>query len=324
MKRRGIKKKVTLSTPHKSRDFLLPEERQSWSKRLQLTLLQISRRVKGQPGIQQANHEMVHRILIGMGPDNKIKHQESGARMAVNISSLNVPDFCNNGYRNTYDLQAIMGNEAPRISARRELVDCALPMDATVNPNDIYFGAVELTGAGVRYYGDICLVLKPEAVPASTVILDRNSFEVDRSPSSDRIRSQPESFRDQARKSLLSSWSGRLGADVAAMTTIRLHSSGSTSTRKWTTGHISRGIVDDEDYIEVIKQGSFSVSDIQEARLFSADVALDAYIASRIGEASPPRFEALIWHRRRILSEVALREAGVPIRVVTHLGRERN
>ncbi|MBC3916342.1 hypothetical protein H8L32_02475 [Undibacterium sp. CY18W] len=321
MKRRNTKKNVMLPKLRRPRDFLLPAEKQSWAERLRRVLLVISRELKGPPGIHQANHDTVRRTLIGMGPDSDKKRNESGARMVVNLSSVNVPDFCRHGYKNVYDRQASQVTAAPRISQRRQRVDRALPIGPTVEPKDIYYGAVELAGAGIRYYGDVCLVLKPEAVPASTVILDRNSFDVDRPPVINRISSQPLNLQERARASLLLSWSGTWERDLAAMTTIRLHSIGATSTRRWTIGQIARTLVDDEDYLEVLKQDSFNVNDIQEARLFSADVALDAYISTR---TSNVRFEALIWRRRRNQAEAALREAGIPVRVVGNHGRERS
>jgi hypothetical protein len=303
--------------------FLLAAEKQPWAERLRRLLNLIARRFKGEPGVHHANHDTVRRALLGMGPDNAYRHHDAGARMAVNLSSANVPEFCRHGYKNTYDLQASLGAAAPRISERRERVDMALPIELCKR-RDVYFGAVELGGAGMRYYGDICLVLKAEAVAASTVVLDRNSFDVDRAPAVDRIRALPQAQQDGARAALLRSWSGVWARDLAAMTTIRMHSAGATGTRRWTTGHVGRALVDDEDYLEVLKHGSFGVDDIQEARLFAADAALDAYVTSRVLNGPMPRLEALIWRRRRVAAEVALRAAGIPVRVVTHLGRERH
>ena len=42
-------------------------------------------------------------------------------------------------------------------------------------PDNIYFGAVEINGAGIRFYGDVCLVLKEGAVTQETTIL-RSKF----------------------------------------------------------------------------------------------------------------------------------------------------
>ncbi|MEP6502074.1 MAG: hypothetical protein ABJD97_01995 [Betaproteobacteria bacterium] len=324
MKRRGARKEATVSAQRRPAEFLLPTEKHSWAERLRHVLVLMARQVKGQAGIHQANHDTVRRTLIGLGPDGDHARKECGARMVVNLSSANVADFCRQGYKNAYDLVVPPWAISTRVSERRDRVDRALPLPPGVSPSSVYFGALELAGAGMRYYGDICLVLKPEAVAASTVVLDKNSFDVDRPPAVNRIRAQPAGSQDRLRATLLSSWSGAWGHDLAAMATIRMHEMGAASDRRWTTARIARALVDDEDYLEVLKQGRFGVGDIQEARLFATDVALDAWIASQTGQESPPRHEALIWRRQRIRAEAALRDAGIPVRVVSHLGRERN
>src|SRR4029079_16002742 len=54
----------------------------------------------------------------------------------------------------------------------------------TAGPKEsIYFGAVELNGTGVRFYGDLCLILAPQNVPQTTVILESNSYDLVRPPS---------------------------------------------------------------------------------------------------------------------------------------------
>jgi hypothetical protein len=94
--------------------------------------------------------------------------------------------------------------------------------------------------------------------------------------------------------------------------------------RRWTLGQISRAVRDDEDYIEVLKAGSFSASSLQEARIAAADAAHDALVGSRLARGPMPRIESLIWRNRRSRAERALREAGVPVRVVTTSGRTRD
>ncbi|WP_047243859.1 hypothetical protein [Chromobacterium subtsugae] len=323
MKHHSTKRKAG----HKPAPFLQPDEQKSWAQRLKLLLLRIRREIKAPLGLHQANHETVQRTLRGMGPDSDAARPEYGAHMVVNISSAHIPAFCRSGYMNAYDLESEAGMkggrppDAPRVSDRRRRVDQALPLGSGVAAKDVYFGAVELTGAGMHFYGDICLVLNAEAVDVNTVVLDRNSFDVDRSPAVDRIGQQLPGAQAAARASLLSSWSGRWGDDLATMTTVRMHAIGVPAARRWTTGHVARVLVDDEDYLEVLKHGRFGAADIQEARLFAEDVAHEAHITSRLGKIPTPRFEELIWRRRRMKAEVTLRGAGIPVRVVTHAGR---
>lgn len=303
--------------------FLLPAEKASWPQRLKVVVSQMLIHYKASPGIPLANLEMVRRAVDGIGPDSPNAKAEAGARMVANMSSAHVPAFCRDGYKNAYDLGRLsssQSNESDRGKSQRKRVDNALPLPPGATPDQVYFGAVELTGAGMRFYGDICLVLKSGAVAKDTVVLDRNSFDVDRPPAIGRVLRHPDP--ELARKNLLKSWAGRWDTDLASMATIRMHNSEASVSRRWTTGHIARGLVDDEDYLEVLKQGSFGAEEIQEARLFANDVAMEARIASRIGTIQTPRLEELIWRRRRVAAEAALRDAGIQVRVVTHSGRD--
>ena len=80
---------------------------------------------------------------------------------------------------------------------------------------------------------------------------------------------------------------------------------------------------DDEDYIEVLKSGSFGPGDLQEARISAEEAAHDALVASRLLRGPVPRLEAMVWRRRRSRAERVLRAAGVPLRVMTADGRTR-
>ena len=87
---------------------------------------------------------------------------------------------------------------------------------------------------------------------------------------------------------------------------------------------ISTGILEDEDYIEVLKTQSFGTHDIAEVRLSAADVAMDGRIRSRAESGLPPSHAELLWRRRRRVAEARLTEKDIPIRVVTTLGRSRS
>ncbi|WP_439588310.1 hypothetical protein [Hydrogenophaga sp.] len=274
----------------------------------------------------EANRECAERVLLGVGPDNSALHPAAGARMVVNMPAAHVPDFCAaskrpgvKAYLNTYDRT----NPNPNTSNKRKLVDAALPLPQGVNFEDIYFGALELNGCGVRFYGDITLVLRVEKIDAKTVILDRNSYDVTRAPASNDIADVPEDQQAQKRKSVLASWSGEWAQHLGTMATIKVMQAIGSTDRRWTTGQISQSLCNDEDYIEVLKQGSFGASDLQEARVSAADAAHDALIASRMLRQPAPRLESMIWRTRRRRAEAALRAEGVPVRIVTTEGRVR-
>lgn len=154
-----------------------------WNQKLNDLLGQLSGEEKS---FAEANVEAVKRSCYGYGPDAANPDPSSGARVVVNIASVHVPDFVRNGYKNGYDLGRYrIGQDRQGDTPKtRELVDDALPVSDASN---VYFGAASLTGAGIRFYGDICMVLKGKAIPASTVVLDRNSYDLVRQPFSNDL-----------------------------------------------------------------------------------------------------------------------------------------
>ncbi|MBE2245203.1 MAG: hypothetical protein IAE86_20815 [Burkholderiaceae bacterium] len=295
----------------------------SWVRQLAALIAAVSRRSKVDGRYAHANRDSVARAISGRDPFTGSIHAGSGAHMVVNLSSAHVPAFCaessggpNPPYKNCYDL-ALSGDG--RVSRDRRLVDESLPV---ADYQSTYFGAVEVNGAGIRFYGDMCLVLRD--IDPGTMVLDRNSFELLRSPVSDDIRSAPPAAQPGERRRTVSSWSGRWVPDLPIMTGIKVMRSVVSRDRRWTMGQISRSVRDDEDYIEVLKQGSFGASDLKEARVAAGDAAYDALVTSRLAQGPMPRIESLIWRNRRSRAERALRALGIPVRVVTTSGRARD
>jgi hypothetical protein len=83
-------------------------------------------------------------------------------------------------------------------------------------------------------------------------------------------------------------------------------------------------VLADEDYVEVLKIGSFSAEDVQEARVSAADAAVETRIGVELREGRTPRAEEIEWRQQRRAAFAALRAAGVPIRVVATTGRVRS
>jgi hypothetical protein len=273
-----------------------------------------------------ANAEMARRAVDGRGPDDEEPVIGSGARMVVNISSAHVPAFCRASasgearpYKNAYDLGRYrLGDEAPEAAPpRRVYVDRALPVKPS--PAEIYFGAIELNGTGVRFYGDVCLVLRLEAVDPSTVILDRNSYDLVRPPISDRFDfGDVRAMRREAKR-----LAGRWDRDRGSMVALKMLQSSSSTIRRVSTGQVSGSMLDDEDYIEVLKVGSFGASNVQEARLSAAEAAVDARTAEAMRLGPMPSAAAVLWRLRRRTAERALGRVGLQMRVVTTSGRVR-
>ncbi|UGY02523.1 hypothetical protein [Bradyrhizobium quebecense] len=153
--------------------------------------------------------------------------RDSGARMVVNISSVHIPAFCEASrkgdkrpYKNGYDLGKFrLGSRPPSSEPNlREIVDAALPLNGA-RPEDVYFGAVELFGSGIRFYGDVCLVIRKQVIAANTLILDRNSFDLISAPIRDRINrsSSTDKARAEEAKNLAGPWKNGATAAVRIM-----------------------------------------------------------------------------------------------------------
>jgi hypothetical protein len=278
----------------------------------------------------EANAAAVQSAVIGRGPDTTVVDPEAGVCAVVNISSVHVPAFVRRSlsldpkpYKNGYDLgKFVVGTPAPpRARKTRELVDAALPLLGR-SARDHYYCAVELNGSGVRFYGDVSLVLKPSEVHPGTVVLDRNSFDLMRKPLLDRIDSARPN-QELERQRVAAQLAGLWGTDLPAMATTKILGASPQQPRRLTTAQISDALLEDEDYLEVLRFGSFGVAHLREARLSASDVAVDARIGDRARIGPAPDFAALLWRHRRRRAERSLRSAGVLVTVATTSGRSR-
>ena len=300
----------------------------SWTDRLRRLQRRIAKENIAHASYIPANCDAVYRTVDGRGPDASATHPSAGARITFNMSSVHVPGFCaaaragtGTAYKNCYDLAREPGANDTLVGERRKLVDNSLPLPPGATVQTTYFGAVDVNGAGVRFYGDVCLVLKRE-LAASCVVLDRNSYDLVRSPVKELVARVALAGQQDARESIARSWSGSWAADLGHIAAAKALATLPLGGRRWTTGHISHAVCSDEDYIEVLKGGSFDARDLQEARMSANDVAQDALTASRLASRLPkPRLESLLWSRRRARAEAALRALGVPVRIVGNHGR---
>jgi hypothetical protein len=272
-----------------------------------------------------ANSGMVQAVAGGKGPDGD---PLAGVRMVANISSAHVPAFCKASaksepkpYKNGYDLGKYRIGRPPGELKKRELVDAALPVGGA-SPKDVYFGAVELNGSGIRFYGDVCLVLK--SVDKKTTVLDRNSYDLIRAPLREVIDVEPEPTRDAVRKREAEKLAGTWNKDIGAMAALKVLRLLGQRSRRYTIGQISETLCDDEDYLEVLKIHSFAAKDLQEARLSAAEAAQDALTGDRLFTHSTPRVESLMWRARRTRAETALRDREVRVHVITTSGRTKD
>ena len=246
------------------------------------------------------------------------------------MSSAHIPAFCKqSNYKNAYDLEASqrIGSKPAKVSEKRNAVDAALQKLTGREPRYLYFAAVELNGSGIGFYGDCCLALRESTVekvlPAgSAKVLDRNSYDLIRSPLLEEI-DRTAGGADAARARKVRFLSGEFPGDLPFIAAIKVLESRPGAGRLLSTGMVSNGVLEDEDYIETLMTESFGLGEIQEVRLSAADVALDERIRSRGLSGFPPTHAELLWRRRRRVSEGRLAEKRIPVRVVTATGRTR-
>lgn len=297
----------------------------SWSVRLKDCINQLTHNNRILVSFAEANANSICEA-IGNGKE------PCKAKAVVNIAAKHVPSFCEKSkasspaYLNCYDLKtktARLGSETPDSSWKgREIVDHALLDLHGKKMENIYFMATEINGAGISFYGDVCLVLKE--LPGDTTILDRNSYDLTREPFASEIKNvgapnaEHERRKDKA-KELAGKWGENLG-EIAA---IKVLTATGGRARRLTTGQISAGILEDEDYIEILKHGSFSTNDLECARLSAPDVALEGHITRKRGSSTSPSVSELTWLHQRQEALRALEDAKVPVTVVTTLGRTK-
>lgn len=286
----------------------------------------------------RANVDSVKQLLRGIGPDDSLPGDGAGARIVFNMSCKHIPALCGldaNGapetYKNAYDLG--------KASTKRQVVDAVIekvcrPHNPGVKKEHMYFAAVETTGTGIRFFGDLCLVMRfrpewrtdtdhrshlPQSTDESTVVLERNSYDLVRAPLAARI--QTASNPDVERKSVAEAWVGTWARDLLDMVALRVLRELPVEKRRWTSGEIARVVLDDEDYFEVLFPRSFNASEIMEVRTSASDAAAEGDIADRERTGESPGLHELEWRQQRREARRALARARIPVRVVTAAGR---
>jgi hypothetical protein len=293
-----------------------------WSAALDAAAVALAGGDAQRKGYLDADVDMVLRAVRGLGPDDpQGEASDHGVRVVFNISSARVPEFCVSGYQNAYAFQKYrLAEDYPGEPPGRVKVDTAVAAFFEVKPNQIHYGAVDLNGSGVRFYGDICLVLHPSAVTADTDILDRNSYDLLRKPFRDRFAQARTSGETG---SLVRQLAGRWSSHLSYIVALKVLQSRIGGHRRLTTGHVSLGILDDEDYVEVARQGGFRTGDLEAARGSSADAAREAFIDAVARSRQILSLEEFNWRIQRREARMALASYGVPFRIVSFAGRTR-
>lgn len=287
-----------------------------------------------EPNVQSAKQ-----VARGLGPDSDsaaVAEAGAGARIVFNMSCRYVKDFCDLGatYQNAYE-RGTVGNR--RQGVDKSVEQAALECNVQLAPRDIYFGAVETSGSGIRFYGDMCLVLKTqpafvnEPQPGEStagpedplLILSRNSYDVIRAPAADTVNRAVQSGYSHAQRQAehLLGWMGSWEEDLLSVIAIKVLEQLPRASRRWTTGQIAQAVLNDEDYIEVLYSKPFSTRDLLEVRLSATEVAAEAEIAAREATGESPLPEEAEWREQRREARRALARSGVPVHVVVTSGR---
>ncbi len=194
-----------------------------------------------------------------------------------------------------------------------------------IRPKNIHYGAMEVNGTGIRYFGDITLVLRSAAVPAQTLVLLRNSYDLCCAPIVQRVYVRGKRKQTHANAvAELQDWAGDWPADARDMAVVKILEGLPERTRRLTTGMVSAGVLTDEDYIEVARKDGFRPADVEELRVSASDVAAEARIADRLRIGPLPSLAELQWrHRRRAVDREAAK-VGLKVRTVVTAGRARS
>jgi hypothetical protein len=246
------------------------------------------------------NHQVVRQIM---------ENPESGLRMVVNISAEALLSFfASHRYYNLYE-KPVIGGERREPSKERVQVDQLLAFER--DPRNFYFGAVALGGAGVRFYGEYCMAMKPDRVNSGTRIFDRDSYDLLLSPLKD------EDDVGALAKKLKGNWK----PDVVEMLILKLLPELRGANQLITTGTVSEMILHDQEFVEVHREGPIFPFEIEEVRQSPDEIAMEARIQARSSAGFPPTAVELRWLQQRQEVIKALERAGIRYRIVTLHGR---
>ena len=290
---------------------------QSWQDILETTIACFSFGDPSRRSFLEANAQTVKAVVAGSSD----MRGDTGACLVFNISAAHIPAFCGTRnepgeYLNAYDLESMRVGDK-KVSERRKTVDTALEDVHGGDKENIYFGAIEINGPGIRFYGDFCLVLKKEYVSDDLRLLDRNSYDLVHPPLSDSDGPLAGMSLGEKAKCLSGVW----GSDLPVIAAIKVLETTTTSTRRLTSGQVSDAVRSDEDYLEVLKPDSFDHASVEEVRVSSADVTAELEIDDGQRRGVPEDAAALLWRSQRLGARQALADIGVDVRIVTTPGR---
>jgi hypothetical protein len=91
--------------------------------------------------------------------------------------------------------------------------------------------------------------------------------------------------------------------------------------RLMTLGTVSDAVLHDEDYTEIVKEGSSSPQEIEEVREAPEEQVVEGHILQRVEQGALPRPAEIVWVARRACVRTDLTRAKLRTRVVASAGR---
>jgi hypothetical protein len=253
--------------------------------------------------------------------------RELSPRCVVNIGAdALLKFFKDKKYRNTYDLETGSKRPFPLVGEKHEVSPTRRHVDTLVEfggpPENFYFGAVALSGSGIRFYGEYCLYLRQDVMESrNPSVLDRNSYDLIHPPLSQRVGTNA---TDAGPAKIEVGWlKATWNEDLSDMLVMKVAPTIDAENRLVTPGAVAEGVLADEDFAEVHLKGTFTPDEVEEIRFAPEEHALAADILSRIDQGRPPDPAEWLWVWRRSLVDAACDEHAVRRRVTTAAGRTR-
>jgi len=274
--------------------------RSPWAKRLAKALADLS--ASGRGGAFTRGHVGVIRELL--------EDRDAGPRAVINIGADALLEFLRTGrYKNIYE-KPIVGGESRTPTPERRQVDGWLELE---KPAETYFAAVALGGAGVRFYGEYCMVLHPANVPGGTRLFDRDSYDLLLPPLAGRS--------DAGTRRLVATLRGTWDTDLVDMLLLKMLPRLPETHHLITSGQVSNLVMTDQEFVEVHLQGAIARNHIEEVRQLPEEAAVEASISQRRTAHQPPSLVELLWlsRRREVAQELAAHQ--LPYRLATSGGK---
>lgn len=242
---------------------------------------------------------------------------DQSLRVVFNLGGHALLNYLRSGrYLNLYEGPIIAGvRRSP--SATRLEADRLLGLSP---PSDYYFCALAAGGTGIRFYGEYCVVLRPDACRAAVErVLDRNSYDLLAPP----LKGYRESLAARRRaRSLVDSLGGRLDdGSVQDMLVAKVLQQATDRPRLLTAGAVADAVLSDEDYCEAYHRGRIEHAAIEEIRENPADVAREGEIVQRVQGGEAVTTAELVWALRRRLVRRNLARCGIARTLVADGGR---